>query len=80
MTAKAFVLIQTEVEVAKTAHVVAAIKQLGGKRVKWVGTVTGPYDVIAVIEGETLQEIGELITGKINSIAGISRVVTCFAI
>ncbi len=78
MAAKAFLLIQTVG--SKSNEVVAAIKQLGEERVKWICTVTGPYDVIAVIEGETLQEIGELVTGEIDSIPGISRVVTCLAI
>jgi len=78
VAAKAFVLIETVV--GKSNLVVAAIRQLGEERVKWVSTVTGPYDVIAVIERETMQEIGELVTGKINSIAGISRVVRCLAI
>ena len=80
MASRAFLLIETEIEVAKTADVVAAIKQLGKERVKWVGVVTGPYDVIAVIEGETLKEISELVTEKINHIAGISRLVRCLAI
>ncbi len=78
MAARAFLLIQTAA--SKSDVVVAAIKQLGEEGIKWVGVVTGPYDVIAIIEGATLQEIGELVTGKINSIAGISRVVTCLAI
>ena len=77
MAAKAFLLIETVV--GKSNGVVAAIKQLGDERVKSVSTVTGPYDVIVVIEGETLPEIGELVTDKINSIAGISRVVACLA-
>lgn len=78
MAAKAFLLIETVP--GKSNGVVAAIKQLGEERVKWVGTVTGPYDVIAVIEGETLPEIGELVTGEINSIAGVCRTVTCLVI
>jgi len=78
MAAKAFLLIETVAD--KSNEVVAAIKQLGEQRVKWVSTVTGPYDVIAVVEGVTLFEIGDLVTGKINSIPGISRVVTCLAI
>ena len=68
MVVKAFLLIETVV--GKSNGVVATIKQLGEERVKWVGVVTDPYDVIAVIEGETMQEIGDLVTGKINSIAG----------
>jgi len=78
MAAKAFLLIETVV--GQSNEVVAAIKQVAGERVKSVDTVSGPYDIIAVIEGETLQEIGEVVTGKINSVAGISRVVTCLVI
>ncbi len=77
MAAKAFVLIETVV--GKSNLVVAAIKQLGQEKIKSVDLVTGPYDVIAVLEAETLPEIGDLVTGKINSIAGISRVVACLA-
>ena len=76
MAAKAFVLIETVV--GKNKEVVAALRQLKG--MKSVDTVTGPYDVIAIIEGETLNDIGDLVTGKIHPITGISRTVTCLAI
>lgn len=76
MTAKAFVLIETAV--GKSKEVVETIKQL--KDVNSVDTVTGPYDVIAIIEGENLNDIGDLVTAKIHPIAGISRTVTCLAI
>ena len=76
MAAKAFVLIETVV--GKNKEVVSALRQLKG--VKSVDTVTGPYDIIAIIEGETLNDIGDLVTGKIHPITGISRTVTCLAI
>jgi DNA-binding Lrp family transcriptional regulator len=76
MAAKAFVLIETAV--GRNKEVVAALSQLEG--VKSVDTVTGPYDVIATIEGETLNDIGDLVTAKIHPIAGISRTVTCLVI
>ena len=76
MAAKAFVLIETVV--GRSKEVVAALKRLKG--VKSVDTVTGPYDVIAIVEGETLNDIGDLVTGKIHPITGISRTVTCLAI
>ena len=78
MVAKAFLLIQSVA--GKSNVVVAAIKQLGEKEIKSIDSVTGPYDVIAVIEGETLLEIGDLVTSKINSIPSISRVITCLVI
>ncbi len=76
MSAKAFILIETAV--GKTKEVITSLKQLEG--IKSVDTVTGPYDVISVIEAETLNEIGDLITGKIHAIDGISRTVTCLAV
>ncbi len=76
MAAKAFVLIETAV--GRSKEVVDAIRGLKG--VKSVDTVTGPYDVIAIIEGNNLNEIGDLVTAKIHPITGISRTVTCLAI
>lgn len=76
MAAKAFVLIETTV--GKTKEVVAKISQLEG--VKSVDPVTGPYDVIAIVEAENLNSIGDLVTSKIHPIPGISRTVTCLAI
>ncbi len=76
MAAKAFVLIETVV--GKTKDVVGALKKLPG--VKSVDAVTGPYDVIAVIEGETLNDIGEVVTSRIHPVSGISRTVTCLAL
>ena len=76
MAAKAFVLIETVV--GRNKEVVTALKQLEG--MESVNAVTGPYDVIAIIEGETLNDIGDLVTAKIHPIAGISRTVTCLVI
>ena len=76
MATRAFVLIETNV--GKSKEVVAALSKLKG--VSSVDSVTGPYDIIAVIHGETLNEIGDLVTEKIHPIAGISRTVTCLAI
>jgi len=76
VVAKAFVLIETEV--GKTKEVVNAVKNVKG--VASVDTVTGPYDIIAILQGESLNDIGEMVTGKIHPISGISRTVTCLAI
>lgn len=76
MTAKAYVLIETVV--GRTREVASTIEQIEG--VKSVDPVTGPYDIIAIVEGESLNDIGDLVTEKIHPIAGISRTVTCLAI
>ena len=76
MAAKAFVLMETVV--GKNKEVVDALRQLKG--VKSADTVTGPYDVIATIERETLSDISDLVTGKIHPLTGISRTITCLAV
>ena len=76
MAAKAFVLIETAV--GRSKEVMTTLRKLEG--VNSVDTVTGPYDIIAIVERETLNDIGDLVTGKIHPITGISRTVTCLAI
>ena len=76
MAAKAFVLIETAV--GRSKEVVSSLRKLEG--VGSVDTVTGPYDIIVIVQGETLNDIGDLVTGKIHPITGISRTVTCLAI
>lgn len=76
MAPKAFVLIETAV--GRNKEVTSALQQIKG--VKSVDIVTGPYDIIAILEGENLNDIGDLVTGEIHPITGISRTVTCLAI
>lgn len=76
MASKAFVLIETTV--GKTKEVVTSLRKLEG--VKSVDPVTGPYDVIVIIEGESLTDISDLVTVKVHRVPGISRTVTCLTI
>jgi DNA-binding Lrp family transcriptional regulator len=45
-----------------------------------VDYVTGPYDVIVIIESENLNDIGDLVTKSIHPIAGITRTTTCLSL
>ena len=76
MAAKAFILIETAV--GKNKEIVNNIKQLRG--VSSVDYVTGPYDVIAIVEAENLNEIGDLVTRNIHPISGIIRTTTCLSL
>ena len=73
MTVKAYVLIETQV--GRTKQVVDTIRKLPG--VVLVDSVTGPYDAIAIVQGATPNDIGELIVSKVHPVVGISRTVTC---
>ena len=73
---KAFVLIETTV--GKTKDVVSALNQVNG--VTSVDVVTGPYDVICVVEADDLSSVGDAVTGSVHTIGGIVRTVTCLAV
>lgn len=76
MAIKAYILI--EIDIGKTKGVVEAMRRLKG--VVSIDTVTGPYDAIAVIQAETLSEIGDLVVSMLHAVAGVSRTVTCIAV
>ncbi len=76
MAAKAFVLIETAP--GKTKEVVNILTKSQG--VKSVDAVTGPYDIIAVIEGEDLNAVGGLVTNKVHPVPGVNRTITCLAL
>jgi DNA-binding Lrp family transcriptional regulator len=73
---RAFVLIETAV--GKTKDVVTALNKVDG--VASVDVVTGPYDIIAVIEAPDLGSVGDTVTGSVHTIGGIVRTVTCLAV
>jgi len=76
MAAKAFVLIETAV--GKTKDVIAILNRTQG--IKSVDAVTGPYDIIAVVEEDDLNAVGNMVTTKVHPIDGVTRTVTCLAI
>ncbi len=73
---KAFVLIETTV--GKTKDVVSALHKVDG--VTSVDVVTGPYDVICIVEADDLSSVGDTVTGSVHTIGGIVRTVTCLAV
>ncbi len=44
-----------------------------------VDAVTGPYDIIAVVDAADLTAVGNLVTSDIHTIGGIVRTVTCLS-
>ena len=76
MPITAFVLI--EVTVGKTKEVAQNLQKIKG--VKSVYTVTGPYDIIAVVEEADMDSIGQVVTKQVHAIPGVSRTITCIAI
>jgi len=67
-----------ECNVGSTKEVIEGLKHFKG--IKSLETVTGPYDIIAILELESLQEIGDLVTQNVQKVNGITRTVTCIAL
>jgi DNA-binding Lrp family transcriptional regulator len=76
MATKAYVLIETAV--GKSREVAESLKGIQGMQA--VDAVTGPYDIIAVLEAVDLNAVGETVTSKIHTIGGILRTVTCLSV
>ena len=70
---EAYVLIQTEVGKAK--QVVEEVRMIEG--VSQADDVTGPYDIVVRAGAEDVDGLGRLVVAQIQSIAGITRTLTC---
>jgi DNA-binding Lrp family transcriptional regulator len=77
---KAYVLIETTA--GKTRGVKKALTKVkaGQCALHSMDAVTGPYDFIAVVEGPSLDAIGQLVTESIGTIDGVTRTTTCVAV
>lgn len=73
---QAYILIQTEV--GRPHSVATEIRDLAG--VVRVDAVTGPYDVIVLIEAHNVDELGKVIVNDVQPIQGITRTLTCSVI
>ncbi len=76
---RAYVLI--EAAVGKARSVAAGVNQLDFGEVRLISsdTVTGPFDVIAVLESPDLDTLGRFVSERIQSIDGVQRTTTCIA-
>ena len=70
---QAYILIQTKV--GKAAAVAAAVSSLPG--VASAEDVTGPYDVIVRVEAADVDQLGQLVLARVQTVDGITRTLTC---
>ena len=75
MATRAYILIETAV--GKTNEVASRLRPM--PNMKSVDTVTGPFDIIAVVEANDLPSIGNLISEGMHRVPGIVKTVTCLA-
>lgn len=77
---RAYVLIESAVgnagEIAKGVKKV----KLKDASVVSVDAVTGPFDVIALLESDDLDKLGRAITDAIQQVSGVQRTTTCLVV
>jgi|MudIll2142460700_1097286.scaffolds.fasta_scaffold1352705_2 DNA-binding Lrp family transcriptional regulator len=76
MSVKAYVLI--DVMVGKNEEILKAISGMEG--VKSIHAVTGPHDLIALVEGEDLKSMGDIVLSRIRGVKGVIKTLTCMVI
>ena len=73
MGVSSYVLIQTEMD--KACQVAEAIREIPGVVISEI--MTGPYDVIAKAEADSMDQLGRLVVSQIQMVEGITRTLTC---
>ncbi|MBA2273521.1 MAG: Lrp/AsnC ligand binding domain-containing protein [Actinobacteria bacterium] len=69
---KAYILIQTAVNVAQVAR---DIRELDG--IEAADDVSGPYDVIVRASADSMDSLGRMVVARIQTIEGVTRTLTC---
>lgn len=77
---RAYVLIEAAVGKAKSVAQGVQNLQLTDSRVVSVDAVTGPFDVIALLESDDLDKVGRAITEGIQQVDGVQRTTTCLVV
>ena len=76
MSTQAYILI--DVMVGKTKEILKAL--VGMEGVKSAHAVTGPHDIIALLETENLKSLGDVVLSQIRGVKGVIRTLTCMVI
>ncbi len=73
---KAYILIK--VNAGAIREVVRRLRSLEG--VAEADMTLGPYDVIATVEADGLERLGQMVAGEIQPIPGVLETLTCLAV
>ena len=75
MGTRAYILIETQVGMSKS--LAASLRSFD--KVVNVDVITGPFDVIALIEASDMAAVADLVTGQVQGLKGVLRTITCVA-
>ncbi len=74
--AQAFILIEAAPKKGRSAC--ARIAKIPG--VQSAHLITGPYDIIALVEAPDPQAIGSVVMGKIHAVDEVGKTITCVVV
>lgn len=77
---RAYVLIEAEVGKAKAVAGGVQKLEFPDAKVVSVDAVTGPFDVIALLQSDDLDKVGRAITDGIQQVDGVQRTTTCLVV
>jgi DNA-binding Lrp family transcriptional regulator len=72
-TIKAYLLIETQA--GESNSVLEGLKNIDN--IVQADRVTGPYDIICVIETDSLDNIGAIVRDQIHDMNGVTRTMSC---
>ena len=75
MGTRAYILIETQVGMAR--GVADSLRSFD--KVQTVDVITGPFDVIVLIEAPDMAAGADLVTGQVQGLKGVIRTITCVA-
>lgn len=73
MPIRAYLLI--EAQAGRGSGIVSSLRKL--PETVHADRVTGPYDVICVLESDDLDKLGDLVRDKVHKIEGVTRTMSC---
>lgn len=76
MKPRAYILIETDL--GQSTRVAEELMKVKGVLTDSSSAVSGPYDVVALVEADSHNGIGRLVVDKIQAIQGVRRTLTCF--
>ena len=77
---RAYVLIESAVGQANAVGEGVKKVNVPDAKVLSVDAVTGPFDVIALLESDDLDKLGRAITEGIQRVEGVQRTTTCLVV
>lgn len=77
---RAYVLIESAVGQASTVAQGLLALNFPDTKIVSVDAVTGPFDVIALLESDDLDLMGKAITDGIQQVEGVQRTTTCLVV